>query len=165
MPRPRLGLVQAAMGFSFFCLACLAISGPVARLKAQSARAEFTGMWKATVGHGPVMEGMWLAELSKESPNAASGSWSLLSAAGGIVLQGSWSARKTSQSWEGRWTARAGNGRSLSGTWSASLGEFKGKTFQEMLALTMQKQIAGAWQSGRYQGNWWLEGASPKRRK
>ena len=133
------------------------------QLKAQSPAAEFTGMWKATVGNGPMMQGMWLAQISKGSPNAASGSWSLLSDAGEIVLQGTWSARKIGQDWEGRWTSRAGNGRALAGTWNASLGEFKGKTFQEMLALTMQKQIGGAWQSGRYQGNWWIEGASPKR--
>jgi hypothetical protein len=113
-------------------------------------------MWKATVANGPVMQGMWLAQISKGSPNAASGSWSLLSDAGEIVLEGTWSARKTGQSWDGRWTARAGNGRALSGTWSASLSEFNGKTLQEMLALTMQRQVGGAWQSGRYQGNWWL---------
>jgi hypothetical protein len=165
MPRTRLGSIRAAIGLSFFFLVCFAISGSMVRLRAQSARAELTGMWKATVGNGPVIQGMWLAEISKDSPNATSGSWSLLSDAGGIVLQGTWSARKTGQSWEGRWTARAGNGRSLSGTWSASLGEFKGKTLQEMLALTIEKQIGGAWQSGRYQGNWWLEGSSPKRRK
>jgi hypothetical protein len=150
---------------SLFALVCFAISGSMERPKAQSAPAEFTGMWKATVGNGPVIQGMWLAEVAKGSPNAASGSWSLLSDAGGIVLQGTWSARKTGPGWEGRWTARASNGRSFSGTWSASLGEFKGKTFQEMLALTIEKQIGGAWQSGRYQGNWWLEGSSPKRRK
>src|SRR4030095_1049723 len=79
--------------------------------------------------------------------------------------EGTGSAKKTGESWDGRWTARAGNGRALSGTWSASMGEFKGKTFQEMLALTMQRQVGGAWQSGHSQGNWWLEGDSPKRRK
>lgn len=121
-------------------------------------------MWKATVGNGTLMQGMWLAELAKASPNAASGSWSLLSDGGEVLLQGTWSARKTGQSWDGTWRARAGNGRSFSGTWSAALGDFKGKTFQEMLALTMEKQIGGAWQSGRYQGNWWLEGSGKKRR-
>ena len=122
-------------------------------------------MWKATVGNGPMLTGMWLAQTSKASPNAASGSWSLLGDSGGVVLEGTWSARKTSQGWEGRWSARANGGRSLAGTWSASLAEFRGKTLTEMLALTMQKQIGGAWQSGRYQGNWWLEGSGRKPRK
>jgi hypothetical protein len=110
-----------------------------------------------------MMQGMWLAQISKTSPNAASGSWSLLTGEGEIALQGTWSAKKTLLSWQGSWTARAGNGRALSGTWSAGLGEFKGKTFGEMLTLTMQRQIGGAWQSGQYQGNWWLEGSGNKR--
>jgi len=156
---------QTATGLFFFGLVCLMILCSMIHMKAQSPATEFTGMWKATVDNAQMMQGMWLAQASKASPNAASGSWSLLSDSSEIVLQGTWSARKTGQNWDGRWTARAGNGRALSGTWSASLGEFKGKTLQEMLALTMQKQIGGAWQSGRYQGNWWLEGSSPKRRQ
>jgi hypothetical protein len=111
------------------------------------------------------MRGTWLAQVSKGTPNAASGSWSLLNDASEIVLTGTWSARKTTKSWEGSWTARARHGRSLSGTWSAALGDFKGQTMQEMLALTMQKQIGGAWQSGLYQGNWWLEGSGKKGRR
>jgi hypothetical protein len=110
------------------------------------------------------MRGTWLAQVSQGTPNAASGSWSLLNDAGEIVLTGTWSARKTSKSWEGSWAARAKNGRALSGTWSAALADFKGKTMQEMLALTIEKQIGGAWQSGSYQGNWWLEGSGKKRR-
>jgi len=111
------------------------------------------------------MRGTWLAQVSQGTPNAASGSWSLLNDASEIVLTGTWSARKAPKSWEGSWTARAKTGRSLSGTWSAALGDFTGKTMQEMLALTMQKQIGGAWQSRRYQGNWWLEGSGKKGRR
>jgi hypothetical protein len=106
---------------------------------------------------------MWLAQILKSSPNAASGSWSLLSDGGEVVLEGTWSARKTGQNWEGSWRARAGNGGSLSGTWSAALGDFRGKTLREMLWLTMEKQIGGSWQSGRHDGNWWLEGSRKKR--
>jgi hypothetical protein len=155
----------AAVRLRLFCMFCIAVLAVYVPAAAQTPTVELTGMWKATVGNGPVMQGMWLAQISKASPNAASGSWSLLSDGGEIVLQGTWSARKTGQSWQGSWRARVGNGRSLSGTWSAALSESKGQTFQEMLALTMQKQIGGAWQSGPYQGNWWLEGPSPKRRK
>jgi len=161
----RLGPMQAMVGLFLLCGAYVAMFASPVPMKAQNSTTELIGMWKATVGNGPIMQGMWLAQIWKGSPNVASGSWSLLSDAGEIVLQGTWSARKTGQSWEGSWRARAGNGRSLSGTWSASLGEFEGKTFREMLVLTMQKQIGGAWQSGSYQGNWWLEGSSPKRRK
>src|SRR4030095_14451769 len=94
MPLTRLCSIRAAIGLSFFFLVCFAISGPMVRLRAQSARAELTGMWKATVGNGPVIQGMWLAEISKDSPNATSGSWSLLSDAGGGVCEGDWAARK-----------------------------------------------------------------------
>src|ERR1043166_7905083 len=147
MERARCGTIAAIVDGYLFCVICLAFLAFSAPVRAQSP--ELTGMWTATVGDGPAMRGMWLAQIWKGSPNAASGSWSLLSDGGEVVLQGTWSARKTSQSWEGSWRARAGNGRSLSGRWSAALEAFKGKTFQEMLTLTMEKRIGGDWQSGR----------------
>ena len=33
-----------------------------------------------------------------------------------------------------------------------------GKTFEDMLKQTLEKQVTGAWRSGRIQGNWWLMG-------
>jgi hypothetical protein len=150
--------------FCTFCCAAVSLaSGVTAR--GQNSTNELTGMWTASVGNGPLMRGTWLAQVSQGTPNAASGSWSLLNDASEIVLTGRWSAWKTPKRWEGSWTARAKNGRSLSGTWSAGLGDFKGRTMQEMLELTVQKQIGGAWQSGRYQGNWWLEGSGKKGRR
>src|SRR5215831_16149756 len=157
MRRIRIGPARAAASLYLFGVVCFAIFAFADPADAQGPSTERTGMWKATVGDGPVMQGMWLAEISEGSQNAARGSWSLLNDSGEVVLQGTWSARKTSPGWEGSWSARAGNGRALSGTWSASLGEFKGKTLHEMLALTVEKQIGGGWHSGRYQGNWWLE--------
>jgi len=147
-----------------FCFAVVILTIDVTA-HGQSSTNELTGMWTASVGNGLLMRGTWLAQVSQGTPNAASGSWSLLNDASELVLTGTWSARKTPRRWEGNWTARAKNGRSLSGTWSAGLGDFKGKTMQEMLALTMQKQIGGTWQSGRYQGNWWLEGSGKKGRR
>jgi hypothetical protein len=35
--------------------------------------------------------------------------------------------------------------------------DFNGKTFEDMLKRTAEKQIGGSWQSGRAQGNWWLQ--------
>ena len=159
----QLSMRTAIWSFLFCCVVVSLIVDVTAQ--GQSPANELTGMWTASVGNGPLMRGTWLAQISQGTPNAASGSWSLLSDASEIVLTGTWSARKTPKSWEGSWTARAKNGRALSGTWSAALGEFKGKTMQEMLALTMQKQIGGAWQSGHYQGNWWLEGSGKKGRR
>lgn len=163
MRQTRNASMAMILTWPWLCILCLANLPLFLQAQAQTSPAELTGMWKATAGNGPVMQGMWLAQTSRASPNAASGSWSLLTEAGEIALQGSWSARKTPESWQGTWTARAGNGRPLSGTWSAALGDFKGQTFAEMLALTMQRQVGGSWQSGRYQGNWWLEGSGKKR--
>jgi hypothetical protein len=159
--------IRMAIRPSLFCALCFAVVILTVGVAAhgQSSTNDLTGMWTASVGNGPLMRGTWLAQVSQVTPNAANGSWSLLNDASEIVLTGSWSARKTPKSWEGSWTARAKNGRSLSGTWSAALGDFNGKTMQEMLALTMQKQIGGTWQSGRYQGNWWLEGSGKKGRR
>jgi len=155
--------LRTRIGAGWFCRFALATLALLASARAQTSD-ELSGMWTATEGNGPPMRGMWLAQIAESSPNAASGSWSLLSDGGEVVLEGTWSARKTSQNWEGSWRARARNGRSLSGTWSAALGDFRGKTFKEMLSLAMEKQIGGSWQSGGYSGHWWLEGSRKKRR-
>jgi hypothetical protein len=34
----------------------------------------------------------------------------------------------------------------------------EGKTFEDMLKQTLEKQVTGSWRSGRMQGNWWLMG-------
>jgi hypothetical protein len=81
-----------------------------------------------------------------------------------VVLEGTWSAQKTRLGWHGAWTARTVAGRSFSGTWSADIADLAGRTFEEMLEWTAEKEIAGAWRSGRYQGNWWLKGSPPQGR-
>ena len=73
-----------------------------------------------------------------------------------IVLEGTWSARKLASVWQGTWTARI-RGRNVSGTWNAVMADFNGKTFEDMLKRTAEKQIGGSWQSDRAQGNWWLQ--------
>jgi hypothetical protein len=110
------------------------------------------------VATGQVFRGAWSAQTSPKSPNAVRGSWTLFNEANEIVLQGTWSAQKTSRGWQGTWTARASNGVSFSGSWDADLPDFHGKTMEEMLKRATEKQVAGSWQSGRYQGNWWLDG-------
>ena len=90
------------------------------------------------------------------SKNVALGSWTLLSENNQIVLEGTWSARKLADGWQGTWTARI-EGRTVSGMWNAVMTDFNGKTFEDMLKRTAEKQIGGSWQSGRAQGNWWLQ--------
>ena len=120
------------------------------------------GTWTATAGKTQVFRGTWSAQTSPHSRTTARGSWTLLNEASEIALDGTWSAQKSGQGWHGTWTARTRNGQSLSGTWNADLAGFSGKTIEEMLKRTAEKQVAGSWRIGRYQGNWWLEG-SPSR--
>jgi hypothetical protein len=88
--------------------------------------------------------------------------WTLLNETGEIILDGTWSAQKMGQGWQGTWTARARKGAPLSGTWNADLATFSGKTIQAMLERTAEKEVAGSWRTRGYQGNWWLKG-SPRR--
>jgi hypothetical protein len=121
----------------------------------QASHQSWRGAWVASAGPRS-FHGRWWAQLLANFPNAASGSWTLLSDSNQIVLEGTWSARKASSGWQGTWTARLNSGKAFSGSWTSDIRE--GKTFADMLKLTLEKQVAGAWRSGRMQGNWWLMG-------
>jgi len=138
--------------------------GTPAPLRGQEASHAFSGSWTASVGDR-YLRGMWSGEVSGPGRNAAKGSWTLLSDAGEVIQQGTWSARKGEKGWTGTWSARATGGGAMSGSWNADLAAFAGKTLEEMLQRTSEKQVAGGWQSGRYQGYWWLEGARGKAKK
>ena len=139
---------------------------------AQEASPVLRGRWTATVG-AQVMRGTWSAQGSPDNPNAVQGSWTLLSDAGEAIGGGTWSAEKTRRGWLGSWTARTLSGRSLSGTWTAEITGISGKSppkslpnslpnsLQDMLEMTAQHQIAGAWRSGGHKGNWWLKSRTP----
>jgi len=135
-----------------------------ARLLGQEAGHVFSGSWTASVGDR-YLRGMWSGEVSGPSRNAAKGSWTLLSDTGEVIQQGTWSARKTEKGWTGTWLAKDAGGGALSGSWNAELAGFAGKTLEEMLQRTSEKQVAGGWQSGRYQGYWWLEGTKSRTKK
>jgi hypothetical protein len=124
---------------------------------AQEAHSALQGSWYAGVREAVDFRGHWSAIVN--SPNAASGTWTLLDTGNQGRMQGSWSARKSLQGWQGTWTARVGSGPPLSGTWEATLQSFAGKTFEDMLKHTLEKQVSGSWRSGRYAGYWVLQGA------
>jgi hypothetical protein len=132
---------------------------------AQQAPSGLHGSWTATAGPNQVFRGTWTGQALPGKPNVAQGSWTLVSDTGEITLEGTWSAVKSSAAWQGTWTARTAQGQTFSGTWRADLADFKGKTFQEMLELTAQKEVAGWWRSGGYQGNWWLKSSPLPSRK
>ena len=123
------------------------------------------GSWTATAGPDQIFRGTWSGQSSSRNPNAARGSWTLLNDAGEILLEGTWSAQKTGQRWQGTLTARPVNGQTLSGTWTADVANLNGKSVAEMLISTATKEVAGSWGCGRYEGNWWLKGSPPQARR
>jgi hypothetical protein len=73
--------------------------------------------------------------LAQEPLPVLDGSWTLLNEAGEIVMEGTSSAQKMGQDWQGTRTSRARKGAPLSGTWNADLLSFSGKTIQAMLRM------------------------------
>jgi hypothetical protein len=118
-------------------------------------RAVIYGNWIATVGPRQ-FRGEWSAQVLADNPNAAVGSWMLIGDNGRIISQGTWSAEKAAKRWRGTWSARVQGGGPLSGTWEADPKSLTGKTFEDMLRQTGDKQIAGWWRSRTAQGSWWL---------
>jgi len=114
------------------------------------------GSWIATTGPNSYLRGRWYAQVLPSTRNSPNGSWTLFNESNQIVLEGTWSARKSAGGWQGTWSARI-QGRNVSGTWNAAMEGFNGKTFEDMLKRTAEKQIGGSWQSGNAQGNWWLQ--------
>jgi hypothetical protein len=115
------------------------------------------GSWIATAGPSRFLRGRWSAQVLPDTKNAASGSWALLSESNQVILEGTWSAQKSTKGWRGTWSARIQKSRTVSGTWDAAMADFNGKTFEDMLKRAAEKQIGGSWQSGPAHGNWWLQ--------
>jgi hypothetical protein len=126
---------------------------------AQESPTAIHGRWTATAGPTQVFRGRWVGQTLPDRPNEAHGSWSLFNEAGEVAMEGTWSAQKTRMVWEGTWTARTHLGRAVSGTWTAQIPDQHGRTLQDMLAWTIEREIGGSWRSGRYQGQWWLKGS------
>lgn len=115
------------------------------------------GTWTATAG-SRTFRGSWGAEMSAHDFNSAQGYWTLDNDAGERIMQGTWSSQKAAARWHGNWAARTTQGRSFAGTWDAEMAGSQGRTFADMLTRTIEKEVAGTWQSGRYSGGWWLKG-------
>lgn len=117
------------------------------------------GTWIATAGRGQTLRGTWTGSALPEHTDVAEGTWTLATA-GEIVIRGTWRAEKDSQGWQGHWTAETERGHSLAGSWGADVEHWQGKTFQDLLNLTLQEEVSGWWQIGARQGNWWLKGSA-----
>jgi hypothetical protein len=157
---PFVNMIKPVSGKPWlWVLAVLACSCVVAQEpSANPNEHNWRGTWMATAGPAHSFRGRWWASLLPATHNAASGSWTLLSDTNQILLEGTWSARKSARAWQGRWSARVGGGQSFSGTWECDAPDLNDKTFEDLLKRTMEKQVSGTWQRGRVQGGWWLQG-------
>jgi len=135
---------------------CLAVMLLVSCAVAQQAPPVLQGSWTATTGPNRYLRGRWYAQVLPFTRNNANGSWTLFNESNQIVLQATWSARKSASDWQGAWSARI-QGRKVSGTWKTEMPDFHGKTLEDMLKRTAEMQIGGLWWSGRSHGNWWLQ--------
>ena len=130
---------------------------------AQQASPVLLGSWTATAGPNQIFRGTWSAQVSLHSPNRAIGSWIVVNEAGDVLLEGTWSAQKTGQRWQGTWTARPMKGQLLSGIWTADAASLSADSLAEMLKGTATKEATGSWRSGRHEGNWSLKGSPIKK--
>ena len=116
------------------------------------------GTWLATAAPNQMFRGRWWASAASGGHNAAGGSWTLLSDSNAVILEGTWSAKKSAQAWQGTWSARTKPGTRFSGTWTSNVPELNAKTFEDLLTATTRQQVAGSWQARRLQGSWSLQG-------
>ncbi|HWK09124.1 MAG TPA: hypothetical protein VNR64_03685, partial [Vicinamibacterales bacterium] len=128
------------------CAALLAVAPIRAAIAQQPSVSSIRGSWTATVGTRPAFQGTWSAELRESTPDAATGTWTLVDAGGRVAAQGTWSATRTAGTWSGAWSARASNGPARSGTWRAD-AQRGAASFRELLRSTLEKQLTGAWRS------------------
>lgn len=118
--------------------------------------AALQGLWTASVG-SEGFHGKWTAVTSPRTPDGAYGAWVVQNDAGDIVLQGTWSARKTGAGWKGTWSARVLRGASYSGNWTASELGLSSKTFAGMLEAAARDRASGTWSTDRLGGSWSLK--------
>ena len=152
--------MNLAQSKRLLCLTVMVLAASALAQQAPTNPPENTlrGTWIASAGPTQMFRGRWWASTLPKTHNSAQGSWTLLSDSNQIVLEGTWSARKSAGGWQGTWSAHVGQGRPLSGTWTSAIEDINVKTLEDMLKAALQKQISGSWQKGRMQGNWWLQG-------
>jgi hypothetical protein len=133
-------------------------SGPLAQAPAPALR----GTWTASVGSAQALRGTWSANM--RDANTAQGAFAVVNERNQVVLQGTWAATTTAQSWRGSWSARiAGDrppGETMTGTWQAE-GARAGQTLADLLQATLVKEVTGSWQSRGRTGKWRLMGSKP----
>jgi hypothetical protein len=113
------------------------------------------GGWKGTAGPA-FMRGRWAGQADAHDRNVARGSWTLRNDSGQTTAEGRWTARKAKTGWHGTWTARTAGGQSYAGSWSADATATGIGSLGGLLQKSLEKEVSGAWRSGRFGGNWWI---------
>ncbi len=132
-----------------------------------------TATMAGAAGPRPVVQAIWVAQggtamfhgnVSAQalatSGNALVGSWTLADENWAIVMQGTWSGKKSGRGWAGTWQAKvAPGGGTFAGTWQAvPPAGFKGRTFEDLFRAIGDVQISGYWKTrGGSSGAWWLK--------
>src|SRR5690242_4562631 len=137
--------------------AVLLILVQMAPARAQEQVTLLRGSWSATVGTTATLQGTWSAQLQLSSPDAATGTWTLVGAGNKILARGTWSATRTAGTWRGAWSARgAARGAARTGTWQADAAG-GAKTLADLLRSSLEAQLNGVWHSAGRQGRWSLK--------
>jgi hypothetical protein len=116
------------------------------------------GRWEATAS-GYRFGGTWQARGASD-PQECDGLWTLVRQPGGVILEGTWNARKRRGAWEGGWTARINGGARYSGAWKAAVRLPPDAPLLELFESALAKPVSGTWvDSARRSGAWtfWKE--------
>jgi hypothetical protein len=116
--------------------------------------ADLRGTWSASSTRGQNLAGAWTAEAHQDS-GSATGTWSLYDAAGRILMQGGWSASKSSKAWNGAWRATiAGQNGEYSGIWTAQTALASEAPLVDMLESALRAVVTGTWKASGNSGGW-----------
>lgn len=114
--------------------------------------AEVQGTWSATSPRGN-LAGTWTADDHQAA--GVTGTWTLQDPSGKILLQGSWSASKSAQSWNGAWrSAVSGSAGEYAGTWTSSVAASPQANVIEMFTSALRAVVSGGWKAGSSTGAW-----------
>ncbi len=121
---------------------------------------QLTGSWSATA-KGRALAGTWTAEPHEEA-DAAWGTWSLLDRSGGLLVSGSWAARKEKDRWRGQWNAEVTGRDTYSGSWTARLRVPDSSPLFELFQAAVKEVVVGTWSTNRgLSGAWSIRADGP----
>src|SRR6202040_3801544 len=118
-----------------------AVLATLAGLAILGSGAEVRGTWSAST-NGRYLAGAWIAQTQEDG--SARGTWVLQDATGKILMQGGWSASKSSQSWNGAWRASvSGKAAEYSGTWTGAISLSPQARLAAMLESALRATVSG----------------------